>query len=203
MSVLQTRRVLVLNKSWHAIGVVSLKKAIIQITSTYKDGTPKARIIDCVHDFQTMTWEDWSKIKPKDDEEHLTSVNAIFRIPEVIMYTKYDKLPHKKVHYNRRTIFQRDRHTCQYCGKHKPANELSLDHVIPKCQGGLTNWENIVLACIKCNVKKAGRTPEQAGMRLLSIPKKPNINFFVGEFKVSSWNQFLTEAYWLTELDHD
>ena len=203
MSVLQNRKVLVLNKSWNAVGVVTLEKALKKVFSIYKDGTPKARILDCVHDFQLMTWEDWSKIRPKEDEEHLRSVNAIFRIPEVIQYTKYDKLPQQKIHYNRRTIFKRDHNTCQYCGKHKPMNELSLDHVIPKCQGGLTNWENIVLACIKCNVRKAGRTPEQANMKLLSVPKKPTHNLMVGDIRVNSWQNFIENAYWFTELDHD
>lgn len=202
MITLANKRVLVLNKSWTAIGVISLEKALKKVSSTYKDGTPKAKIIDCT-DFQSFTWEDWTQLKVKENEVGMKSVNAVLRIPEVIQYTKYDKLPVKKVHYNRKTLFQRDNYTCQYCGKKKPNDELSLDHVVPKCQGGLTTWENIVVACMSCNTKKAGRTPKEANMKLLSIPKKPKDNFIFGEIKVDSWAKLLGEAYWNTELQND
>jgi 5-methylcytosine-specific restriction endonuclease McrA len=197
------RKVLVLNKSWAAVEIVPLKKAIKKVSSTYKDGTPKARIIDCVNDFKLFTWEDWSQLRPSENEEGMRSVKAVFRIPEVIQYTRYDKIPVQKVHYNRRTIYHRDNNTCQYCGKKKSCNELSLDHVVPKCQGGLTTWENIVVACTECNSKKAGRTPKEANMKLLSIPVKPKQNYYIGQIKVKSWEQFLGEAYWGVELEHD
>ena len=200
---LAQRKVLVLNKSWTAIGVVTLEKALKKVGSNYKDGTPKARIIDCSNDFQMLTWEDWSLLRPKEGEEGMRSVNAIFRIPEVIQYSRYDKLGPQTVHYNRRTIYRRDNNICQYCNKKKPGSELSLDHVIPRCQGGLTTWDNIVVACTDCNAKKAGRTPKEAGMKLLSVPKKPSYNFYPGDVRVKSWEQFLGEAYWLTELEHD
>lgn len=200
---LAQRKVLVLNKSWTAIGVVTLEKALKKVAGTYKDGTPKARIIDPIHDFAMLTWDDWAKLIPSEDEPIMRSVNAVFRIPEVIQYTRYDKLPTQKVHYNRRTIYRRDGNKCQYCGKNKPGNELSLDHVIPRCQGGLTSWENIVVACTDCNAKKAGRTPKEANMKLLTVPKKPKYNFFPGDIRVKSWESFLGAAYWLTELEHD
>ena len=200
---LAQRKVLVLNKSWTAIGVVTLEKALKKVAGTYKDGTPKARIIDALHDFAMLTWDDWAKLRPTEDEPQMRSVNAVFRIPEVIQYTRYDKLPSQKVHYNRRTIYRRDNNICQYCGKNKPGSELSLDHVVPRCQGGLTTWENIVVACTDCNAKKAGRTPKEANMKLLSVPKKPSYNFFPGDVRVKSWEQFLGAAYWLTELEHD
>lgn len=200
---LAQRKVLVLNKSWTAIGVITLERALAKVAGTYKDGTPKARIIDCVNDFRSFSWEDWTELRPTEGEVGMRSVNTVFRIPEVIQYTRYDKLPHQKVHYNRRTIYRRDNNTCQYCGKKKSGNELSLDHVTPRCQGGLTTWENIVVACTDCNARKAGRTPSEAGMKLLKKPKKPKYNFFTGDTRIKSWEQFLGEAYWLTELEHD
>jgi 5-methylcytosine-specific restriction endonuclease McrA len=200
---LAQRKVLVLNKSWVAIGVITLENAIKKVSSSYKDGSPKAKIIDCVHDFASLTWEDWTKMRPSENEAGIKSVNATFRIPEVIQYTRYDKLPDQRVHYNRRTIYHRDGNRCQYCGIKKNGSELSLDHVKPKCQGGLTVWENIVVACIECNSKKAGRTPEEAGMKLLTLPKKPKYNFFFGEIRIKSWNQFISESYWNTELEND
>jgi 5-methylcytosine-specific restriction endonuclease McrA len=197
---IQNRRVLVLNKSWLAIGTTTLENAIIKLTSPYKDGFPKAKIVDCLNDFKSFDWSDWTKMQPSDDEEGIRTVNSVLRIPEVIQFTRYDKVPQKEIHYNRRTIFLRDENQCQYC---MSKEDLSLDHVLPRCQGGLTNWENVVVACVKCNLKKAGRTPQQAGMKLLKKPVKPKCNFFVGDQRVRSWSQFIGEAYWLTELEHD
>ena len=202
MCIMSQRKVLVLNRSSVPIKIVPLIHAMKKITSVYRDGTPKARIIDAVHDFAMLTWEDWKEMRPKEGELAMHSVNAIFRIPEVIQYTKYDKIP-KRVSYNRKTIFRRDNNCCQYCGKHKPGNELSIDHVVPKCQGGLTDWENVVVACTECNAKKAGRTPQQANMKLLSVPKKPVRNFFSADIKIKSWEQFFSEAYFLVELEND
>lgn len=203
MVALAKSKVLVLNSSWSAIGVVTLEKALKKVSSTYADGTPKARIIDALNGFALFTWEDWTRLRPAEDEKGMKSVNAVFRIPEIIQFTKYNKLPSQKVHYNRRTIYRRDNNTCQYCGKKKPASELSMDHVVPRCQGGKTTWDNIVVACTECNTRKAGRTPQEAGMKLLSIPKKPTHNFCVGDIRVKSWEQLLGTAYWLTELEHD
>jgi 5-methylcytosine-specific restriction endonuclease McrA len=197
------RKVLVLNKSWRAVGIITLEKALKKVSASYKDGTPKARIVDCVHDFQCMTWEDWTRLRPSDGEQGMKSVNAIFRIPEVIQYTRYDKVPAQKVHYNRRTIYRRDNNTCQYCGRRKGSEELSVDHVVPRCQGGLTTWENIVVACTECNARKAGRTPDQAGMKLLSNPVRPKYNFYTGEIRIKSWEAFLGEAYYNVELEND
>lgn len=197
------RKVLVLNKSWQPVGVVTVEKALQKVFSTYIDGTPKAKIVDAVNDFATFTWEDWSKLIPKDDELKLRTVNAVFRVPEVIQYARYDKVPSHKAHYNRRTIYRRDNFRCQYCGKRKTTSELSLDHVIPRCQGGLTNWENIVVACTDCNSRKAGRTPKEAGMKLLRPPFKPKHNFLVEDIRVDSWTAFLGEAYWNVMLEND
>lgn len=195
-----TQQVLVLNKSWAPIGVTTLETAIAKVMSSYSDGTSKAKIVDPVNDFRSFEWSDWTKMRPKDGEDGIRTVNCILRIPEVIQFTRYDRMPSRKVHYNRRTIYLRDNNQCQYCSS---KFELSLDHVIPRCQGGRTTWENVVVACVKCNLKKAGRTPQEAGMRLLKVPAKPKSNLFVTTIKVKSWEAFLGEAYWMTELDHD
>lgn len=200
---LANEKVLVLNKSWTPIKVITLEKALTKVTKTNPDGTPKARIIDPIHDFQSLTWEDWTQLRPAEDEQGMQSVNAVFRIPRVIQYTQYDKIPTHKVNYNRRTIYRRDKNMCQYCYKKKPTSELSIDHVIPKCQGGKSVWTNVVVACTGCNAKKAGRTPKEAGMKLLREPKKPKFSFEVGDIKIESWQAFLGEAYWLAELEHD
>lgn len=66
------------------------------------------------------------------------------------------------VPYSKSNLRQRDRDTCAYCGGYGD----TVDHVMPRCQGGRTEWTNVVVACSSCNSKKAGRTPRQAGMVL-------------------------------------
>jgi 5-methylcytosine-specific restriction endonuclease McrA len=198
---LSQRPVLVLNKSWQAIGVVTLEKALKKVFAEV-DGEPKAKIIDCT-DFQRMTWEDWSKLRPAEGEEGIRTVNAILRIPEVIQVTKYDKIPVPKVHFCRKTLFKRDAYACQYCGDQPGSELLSIDHVIPKSKGGLTTWENCVTACTTCNHRKGNRLLAECGMKLRKQPIKPKHNLVFGDVRVTSWENFLSQSYWLTELEND
>lgn len=73
-----------------------------------------------------------------------------------------------------RALFERDRHTCLYCGEHFKLSLLTRDHVKPRAQGGKDVWSNVVTACKACNVKKACYTPSQARMPLLALPYAPN-----------------------------
>ena len=74
-----------------------------------------------------------------------------------------------------RTLFQRDRNLCLYCGQQFAANQLTRDHILPASRGGLSVWENCVTACERCNHRKADRTPEEARMKLLAVPYIPNL----------------------------
>src|SRR5947208_16898797 len=85
----------------------------------------------------------------------------------------YDRRSKQAMKFNRRNILARDNNQCQYCGKKFPTSELSLDHVVPRSQGGASTWENIVCACVACNVKKGGRTTKEANMHLIRQPEKP------------------------------
>ena len=102
-------------------------------------------------------------------------------------------------------IYARDEHRCQYCGDPFPTSDLTFDHVIPVAQGGRKDWENIVTCCVTCNRKKGGRTPAEAGMHLLRMPKRPEsapaIRITVGLRNApESWRDYL---YWNLELDED
>lgn len=191
------RRCLVLNKSWTPIGTMSLEDAICKIFSTYSNGEPKARIIE-PDSYAAMTWEDWSKLRPEEGDDAIKGVEMLFRIPEVILLSRYDRLPKRTVHFSRRNLYKRDEMTCQYCGCQPGSQELTIDHVTPRAQGGITTWENCVLACVACNSRKADRTPKQAGMKLAKVPKKPPLRFFgKGMLKpIKSWEAFLGAAYW-------
>jgi 5-methylcytosine-specific restriction endonuclease McrA len=99
------------------------------------------------------------------------SIDQKYPVPSVIRLDNFIKRPEYKRRLTRLEVFNRDRYTCQYCGKE--TRQLTLDHVIPRSRGGEHVWENIVSACVLCNRKKAGRTPREAGMRLKHAPSEP------------------------------
>lgn len=113
-------------------------------------------------------------IEESDQEIH--SVRLSIKVPAVLRLLQYVPLTRKKqlLRFSRANIFLRDHHRCQYCGHTHGKNQLTLDHVIPIVQGGKKSWDNIVTACKTCNQKKGGRTPQQAGMQLIRIPKQPH-----------------------------
>jgi 5-methylcytosine-specific restriction endonuclease McrA len=203
-SILNKKRCLVLNKNWAPVGTVTLERAIIMLFSTYANNEPKARIIE-PSSYELFTWDDWSKLKPLATDEVIQGARCVFRVPEIILLSRYEKLPQPKVHFSRRTLYKRDDMMCQYCGGRPGSEELTIDHVIPRSQGGLTTWTNCILACVDCNTKKRDRTPEQAGMKLLKQPHKPKLHLFKFDtFKpVESWKAFISEAFWNVELEND
>lgn len=96
--------------------------------------------------------------------------------PSVVRLKRYVRVPYqRRVPVNRRTVFQRDGHRCQYCGRQAE----NLDHVVPRSQGGEHSWANVVAACRRCNTKKGGRTPAEAGLRLVSAPCQPRADTWV------------------------
>ncbi len=106
----------------------------------------------------------------------IRSASDVFPLPSVIRLAYMIKRPRPKRKLTRFEIFNRDQYTCQYCGKE--TNKLTLDHIIPRYRGGQHTWENVVSACVSCNRRKAGRTPSEAGMRLLRRPTAPRGNTF-------------------------
>lgn len=197
--------VLVLNKHYMAIRVVNVRRAISLLFRQM------AEVIDCEEgnysNYDFDSWLEVSELKKRfepDAHDWLHTVRLSIAVPRVVRLLFYDRLPRQNVTLNRRNIFARDHNRCQYCGKHKPTSELSLDHVIPRTRGGETAWENVVCACVKCNVKKGGRPPREAGMKLIVRPIKPRrsptINISMVDGRYRSWKQFLDHAYWSVEL---
>ena len=170
--------VLVLNKFFAAVHIVNAKRAF---TMLCKESAEVVSIDDGQYNSYDFTsWVDVSAFKAEcelPDEERYESIKTFsleIRIPKIIRLVVYDKLPKATIKFNRKNIFARDKNRCQYCGKKVPTSELSLDHVIPRTQGGTSNWKNIVCACTNCNKHKGGRRPEEAGMKLICKPVKPN-----------------------------
>lgn len=139
--------VLVLNYDYSPLNVTSLKRGVILV---YKG---KAEIV-------------------KEDKNPIVAGFKEFVRPMVIRLLSYIKYFTRRNNPNRNKIYKRDNHTCVYCGSTK---SLTLDHVIPKSRGGTNEWTNLVTSCIKCNLKKADRTPEEAKMVMSQKPYKPSI----------------------------
>jgi len=106
-------------------------------------------------------------------EETVRSPSVEMSIPAVARLTKTVSARKKAVKFSRINVMTRDKFVCQYCGTKATMSKLNYDHVIPRSQGGKTVWTNIVTCCYPCNNRKAGRTPQQAGMRLLKKPVQP------------------------------
>jgi 5-methylcytosine-specific restriction endonuclease McrA len=140
-------------------------------------------------------------------DREVRSVSFSIKLPSVIRLLRYIKIKRQidYVPFSRANIYARDVHRCQYCADLLPSADLTFDHVVPVAQGGRKDWENIVTCCIPCNRRKGGRTPEQAGMHLIRIPKRPNkapaIRITIGRRSApDSWRDYF---YWNVALDDD
>ena len=162
---------LVLNATYEPINVCSVRRAVVLML---KD---KAEIIEHAE------WE-------------LRSEHTAISRPVVIRLVSYVKVP-REAHrrkITRRAVFARDGWTCQYCGSN---SNLTVDHVIPRCKGGVSTWENIVASCAPCNRRKGDRLPRHANMHPRRAPRVPRAEIFI---TVSSptipaaWRQYLPEA---------
>lgn len=138
-------------------------------------------------------------------EEYNREIRAVsftLRMPSVVRLLRMVKRHRSAVKFSRQNIYLRDRHQCQYCGGKFTTEDLTYDHVIPRSRGGKTEWTNIVTCCITCNRDKGGRTPQEAGMRLVRKPTRPDwlpaMRITIGFTEVpSSWRDYL---YWNVEL---
>ena len=190
------RPTLVLNRNWQPVGVATVAKSLVKVWND------TARIVD-PDDYAQYSWSEWARLIPGDDELVIRTQSNRLRVPEVVVLTSYDRLPSNAVTFSRRNIFKRDRFTCQYCGRQPGNEELTIDHVMPRAQGGTSTWENCVLACIDCNSRKADRTPEQAKMKLRKQPGRPTWRpiYAAHGILIDSWTKFISEAYWNVELE--
>lgn len=196
--------VLVLNRLWQAVNVIGAKRAFALLSRGH------AHVVHHYEEdfrvYSMMDWIDFSTHNPPiDSVEMVRTPTRTIRLPRVILLTFFDKLPCKELKLTRNNVFERDKNQCQYCAKVHPREELNLDHVIPRHDGGRTTWENIVCSCVKCNTRKANRLPHEAGMRLIRKPVRPKwrpvISLVLGTQRCEMWKDFLDLAYWNVELD--
>ena len=141
--------VLVLNLNYVPINVSTARRAIILL------GKGKAELLE-------------------NHRGQVRTVSTVVEVPSIIRLEYLVKRPFAPRKLSKKEIFLRDKYTCQYCGTQ--SQQLTLDHVVPRRQKGAHTWENVVAACSKCNLRKAGFTPEEAKMKLFREPRAPQPN---------------------------
>ena len=147
MSNILSKKVLLLNSSYEPTSIVNGKKAILMILSEKVYSSEKTQYL-------------------------INSANLKLILPSVIKLKSYIYLKTKRIALTRKNIIQRDKYICQYCGKY--AKNITIDHVIPKVKNGKDTWENLVSACVKCNLNKGNKLISQINMKLLKKPGKPS-----------------------------
>ncbi len=160
--------VLVLNNSFQPVHVCSARRAII------------------------LTMLDKAEVLEYSEHLFARTVNRKFPLPSVIRLNVYVSPGHRSISLNRRNVLRRDGYRCQYCGT--THEQLTTDHIVPRSRQGEDSWENLVAACVKCNNRKGGRTPEMAGMPLLRRPRRPNYFSFIRYFHPAAeqrWRRYL------------
>lgn len=170
---------LVLDSSYQALGVISWERAM------------------------TLWFQDKVEIVEEYADLFVRSAKQTFKVPSVVRFVKGIIKKIRKVKFSRENVYTRDKGKCQYCTIPVSREEFTLDHVLPRAQGGMTSWENVVVCCVDCNRQKADKTPEQARMRLKAEPIRPKNLFQVfswAKHMPLEWRDFL---YWNGELIQD
>ena len=203
--------VLMLNAHYMALRVVSARRAFTLLFKRDLERRPVAEVVHVENGrYVSYDFEDWAELSAfrrefeNNGDDWVRAVRYELAVPRIIRVLTFTKLPKRQIKFSRRNIFARDQNTCQYCGKRFHSSELSLDHVVPRSRGGTTTWDNIVSACRRCNVKKGGKTPIDANLRLIRPPTKPRRNPVVfvklSDHRYASWKHFLDGAHWDVDL---
>jgi 5-methylcytosine-specific restriction endonuclease McrA len=186
--------VLVLNRSWIAIHIASVRRAL---TLLYV-GSAHA-----VHpaEYSLHRFDEWLALSQNGlGGRYIHTPTLRVRVPEVVLLRQFNGFLRHEVRFTRQSLLERDNHVCQYCGKHFPRSQLTIDHVVPQSRGGEDSWENLTVACLKCNVRKGNRTPHEAGMPLLRKPRKPHwmprLGARIPPEQLMVWRRFVDTSYW-------
>ena len=159
-------KVLLLNNSYEPISIITAKKAVIMYFLDKVDVVKKSKIV-------------------------INSLYLKFNIPEVIKLKNYIYIKHSKIPLTRKNILKRDNNTCQYCGKSK--SEITIDHVLPKDKGGNDSWNNLVVACKRCNIIKRNYLLKDIDMKLIRKPFEPTKIIYLQNVGKNnkSWHPYL------------
>lgn len=180
--------VLVLNKNWHPLNVVTSFSALKLVYTNVAASI-------CIETMTPHNWREWTQMNLNDSYQSINTPQATIKIPKVILLLKTVELPLLTPKLTSNNIYIRDNFMCQYTGKKLSCKERSIDHIIPKSRGGKTTWSNCVLCHKDVNLKKGNKTPKEAGLVLINtptIPVKYNLNaYFKSIKKDECWDLFL------------
>src|SRR6185312_4799462 len=185
--------VLVLNRNWQAINIRTPQEAFCQMATNVATGLD----IEGENHIRPVAWEEWLTlpIRPQDNAVH--TVRGAIRVPTVIVSMNFAKVPKKRPKLCAKNIRERDGNRCQYTGKLLKPDEGSLDHILPRSRGGKDTWENLVWSSKEVNTRKADRLPNEAGLKLLSVPRAPKelpVSALIrNSHGVTEWKLFLNE----------
>jgi 5-methylcytosine-specific restriction endonuclease McrA len=162
-------KVLVLNASYEPLNICTWRRAVVLLM----------------------------KGKAEQIEHNGKLLYAEFPLPTVIRLRNYVKIPYKEISLSRRNVLHRDSYTCQYCFERR--HDLTIDHIVPRSRGGMDSWDNVVAACLRCNVKKGDRTPKEANMPLSIVARKPlsHVHFEISKHAVAgefAWKKYVIGA---------
>jgi len=182
-----SRPVLVLNKMWIPIRIVSVKRCLKLVFAD------KASMVD-PSDYSVYDWENWAELDSSMDKYSIQTTSSKIKVPEVVILLKYDKVHRKNMRLTKKNIYIRDKYRCQYSGKQIGYKDADIDHIIPRSKGGRNSWDNMVVCAKNINKIKADRTPEEAGLTLIKKPIKPSSGCLLIDPKLDtpvSWNKFI------------
>ncbi|MFO0638948.1 MAG: HNH endonuclease [Polyangiaceae bacterium] len=165
MSDVLTKPVLVLNRYFAPVQMTTAKRGMVLLYGG------AAHALD--ESGEPCDFERWRELPVRASDDALPIVGGALRIPRVLHLVRYERTPRLAIRLTRRNLMIRDDFQCQYCQKRPPTRDLNIDHVQPRSRGGGDTWENLVIACRTCNLKKGWKTPEEANMRLLKKPVRP------------------------------
>jgi 5-methylcytosine-specific restriction endonuclease McrA len=166
--ILNKNIVLVLNRNWQAINTRTPADAFCQMASNV------ATALDINSDnIRPVGWDEWLTLPIREQDEAIHTVRGAVRVPTVIVAVNFARVPKKRPKLCAKTIRERDGNRCQYTGQLLRPEEGSLDHILPRSRGGADSWENLVWAHKEVNARKGNRLPDEAGLRLLTVPRAP------------------------------
>ena len=157
--------VLLLNRYFAPVTVISARRAMSLLY------TGSARALDATG--EAFDFFEWRALPVRADDDRIGIVGGALRVPRVLHLHEYERTPDHVVRLTRRNLLLRDDYQCQYCGARPGVRGLNVDHVVPRSRGGRDTWDNLVISCHTCNLRKGRRTPEEAGMRLTRRPHRP------------------------------
>jgi 5-methylcytosine-specific restriction endonuclease McrA len=163
------KQVLVLNKSWQPINVMTVQKALCMMAA---DAATAMDFSDEGY-FVPVRWKDWLALPVRAQDDGISTASRLVRVPRVIIAIQFDKVPMKRPRLSLKHLRERDNHRCAYTQRVLKPDECSMEHVVPRSKGGATEWKNVVLADKRINNIRGNRSLEEVGLTLKIRPHVP------------------------------